>query len=97
MSSDVLNAERQVWAFSNLRHPAMPCGSEGICILQATIRTAFKECTVLTIAHRLHTIIDADRIMLLDSGRLVEFDSPARLLQVPNIQNVTEFGALGRA
>lgn len=49
-------------------------------LIQRTIRSAFKECTVLTIAHRLHTIIDSDRIMLLDAGQLAEFDSPAKLL-----------------
>jgi ABC-type multidrug transport system fused ATPase/permease subunit len=49
-------------------------------LIQRTIRTAFKECTVLTIAHRLHTIIDSDRIMLLDAGQLAELDTPAVLL-----------------
>ncbi|KAL3155586.1 hypothetical protein ABBQ38_010843 [Trebouxia sp. C0009 RCD-2024] len=52
-------------------------------LIQSTIRTAFKDCTVLTIAHRLNTIIDSDRIMVLDAGRLVEFDSPAALLKNP--------------
>ena len=51
-------------------------------LIQSTIRTAFKDCTVLTIAHRLNTIIDSDRIMVLDAGQLVEFGSPAALLQV---------------
>ncbi|KAK9867452.1 hypothetical protein WJX84_001002 [Apatococcus fuscideae] len=50
-------------------------------IVQATVRRAFKECTVMTIAHRLHTIIDADRILLLDAGQVKEFDSPNTLLK----------------
>ena len=53
-------------------------------IIQETIRRAFVDCTVLTIAHRLHTIIDADKIMLLEAGELKEFASPAALLQKPD-------------
>ncbi|XP_072483308.1 ATP-binding cassette sub-family C member 2 [Notamacropus eugenii] len=50
-------------------------------LIQATIRKEFSNCTVITIAHRLHTIMDSDRVMVLDSGKIVEFDSPDELLQ----------------
>jgi ABC-type multidrug transport system fused ATPase/permease subunit len=50
-------------------------------LIQTTIRKVFAKVTTLTIAHRLCTIIDSDRVMVMDKGRLVEFDSPANLLQ----------------
>lgn len=50
-------------------------------LIQETIREKFAECTVLTIAHRLHTIIDADRILVMDAGHAIEFDAAHTLLQ----------------
>jgi len=49
-------------------------------LIQKSLRTQFNDCTVLTIAHRLHTIMDADKVLVLDAGNLTEFDSPINLL-----------------
>ncbi|KAH8263594.1 hypothetical protein KR044_011336 [Drosophila immigrans] len=49
-------------------------------LIQTTIRNKFKDCTVLTIAHRLHTIMDSDKVMVLDAGHVVEFGAPYELL-----------------
>uniref|UniRef100_A0A8C8HMP8 ATP-binding cassette, sub-family C (CFTR/MRP), member 2 n=1 Tax=Oncorhynchus tshawytscha TaxID=74940 RepID=A0A8C8HMP8_ONCTS len=48
-------------------------------LIQKTIRREFSYCTVLTIAHRLHSILDSSRVMVLDAGKIVEFDSPSTL------------------
>ncbi|KRJ97662.1 multidrug resistance-associated protein 1 isoform X9 [Drosophila yakuba] len=52
-------------------------------LIQKTIRTEFKECTVLTIAHRLNTILDSDKVIVLDKGQITEFASPTELLDNP--------------
>ena len=51
------------------------------CLIQTTIRRKFEDCTVVTIAHRLHTIIDSDKVLVIDAGQLIEFDHPYKLLQ----------------
>ncbi|XP_053612777.1 multidrug resistance-associated protein 1 isoform X2 [Plodia interpunctella] len=53
-------------------------------LIQKTIRSEFASCTVLTIAHRLNTIMDSTRVMVLDRGQLVEFAPPEQLLQDKN-------------
>ncbi|KAF9484380.1 ABC protein [Pholiota conissans] len=51
--------------------------------IQQTIQTEFKTRTLICIAHRLRTILSYDRILVLDSGRILEFDSPFSLFSNP--------------
>lgn len=53
-------------------------------LIQNVIRSKFKNTTVLTIAHRIQTIFDYDRIMVLDSGRIAEFDTAQNLINDKN-------------
>uniref|UniRef100_A0A182K842 Uncharacterized protein n=1 Tax=Anopheles christyi TaxID=43041 RepID=A0A182K842_9DIPT len=52
-------------------------------LIQDTIRHKFADCTVLTIAHRLNTIMDSDRVLVMDAGHAVELGTPYELLQLP--------------
>ena len=52
--------------------------------VQSLIKKKFEACTVITIAHRLQTIIESDRVIVLGEGRLIEFESPSVLMQNPD-------------
>ncbi|RWS23154.1 ABC transporter-like protein 16, partial [Leptotrombidium deliense] len=50
-------------------------------LIQETIRHVFCHCTIITIAHRLHTIMDSDKVLVLDAGIIKQFDEPFELLK----------------
>jgi len=66
-------------------------------LIQVTIRNEFKGATVLTIAHRLGTVIDCDRVLVLDKGRVQEDGSPHELLSNPDGVFTSMVEALGPA
>ncbi|KAL4705012.1 hypothetical protein ACJJTC_009800 [Scirpophaga incertulas] len=51
-------------------------------LIQKSIRKYFSDCTVLTVAHRLHTVADSDRVVVMEAGRIVECGHPHELLQL---------------
>lgn len=51
-------------------------------LIQKTIREKFKDYTVITVAHRLHTVMDSDRILVMEAGCAKEYDIPHNLLQM---------------
>ncbi|XP_021319777.1 ABC transporter C family member 4 isoform X2 [Sorghum bicolor] len=57
--------------------------------IQKIIREEFTECTIISIAHRIPTVMDSDRVLVLDSGLVAEFDAPSKLMGRPSL-----FGAM---
>jgi ATP-binding cassette, subfamily C (CFTR/MRP), member 1 len=67
-------------------------------LVQGTIRRAFADSTVITIAHRLNTIIDFDKVLVMDKGQVSQYDSPAQLLRSGGIfSELVESGGAGTA
>ncbi|KZV54371.1 ABC transporter C family member 4-like [Dorcoceras hygrometricum] len=58
-------------------------------VIQKIIRDDFKSCTIISIAHRIPTVMDCDRVLVIDAGMAKEFDRPSQLLDRPSL-----FGAL---
>ena len=52
-------------------------------VIQKTIRESFIDVTILTIAHRINTVVDYDKVLVLDRGTIAEFESPQKLLNDP--------------
>lgn len=61
-------------------------------LIQRTIREKFQKYTVITVAHRLHTVMDSDRILVMEAGSVKEFDAPHILLETDNglLRNMVE-------
>ncbi|PSR92609.1 ABC transporter C family member 14 like [Actinidia chinensis var. chinensis] len=55
--------------------------SQTDAVIQNIIREDFSMCTIISIAHRIPTVMDCDRVMVMDAGRAKEFDAPSRLLE----------------
>lgn len=67
-------------------------------MLQSMLRgPTFKERTIITIAHRINTILDSDKIVVLDHGKVAEFDTPSELVRRKGLfyELVKEAGLLG--
>ncbi|KAK8614558.1 hypothetical protein V6N13_068358 [Hibiscus sabdariffa] len=59
--------------------------SQTDAVIQKIIREEFAACTIISIAHRISTVIDCDKVLVMDAGKAKEFDKPSRLLERPTV------------
>lgn len=64
----------------SVMHSYVYCTPLSDAMIQQTIRTEFADATCLTVAHRLNTIMDSDKVLVMEQGRAAEYDSPQNLL-----------------
>jgi len=57
--------------------------TETDALVQQTVRTHFKDCTIIIIAHRLNSVRECNMILVLENGAIVEYDTPDALLRQP--------------
>ena len=69
--------------------------AETDAVIQAVVRSEFKQSTILTVAHRINTILDSDKIMVMEAGRLVEEGMPQQLLDRPDSHFSALVGGMG--
>ena len=53
-------------------------------IIQELMNEEFKDSTMITVAHRLNTVIKSDKILVMEFGKVIEYDTPEKLMNDPN-------------
>ncbi len=88
---------QRVQVYANLSSSQAAVDIETDALLQTTLRSnIFKDRTIITIAHRINTILDSDRVLVLKNGEIAEFDTPLALVRLKGLfyQLVREAGLL---